>query len=101
MKLNEIINKAILICNLLCVTAYAMAQEAHRFSYIHPKPSSAMVSGATNIILRHNSKVHPASVQRELIHVEGSLSGVHSGELLLSDDHRTLVFNPDKAFSPG
>ncbi|MEN8250932.1 MAG: aryl-sulfate sulfotransferase, partial [Bacteroidota bacterium] len=74
------------------------AQESHQFQYINPKPASVMVSGETNIILAHSSYINPATVSPSLIFVEGSTSGIHSGELLLSDDNRTLVFNPDMAF---
>ncbi len=58
-----------------------------------------MVSGETNIILRHSALIDPGSLRDELIEVRGSISGVHSGVLLLSDDHKTIVFNPDLSFA--
>ncbi len=58
-----------------------------------------MVSGETNIILRHSTIVDPVSLLDDLIKVEGSISGVHGGELLLSDNNRTIIFNPYRAFA--
>ena len=57
-----------------------------------------MVSNETNIIIRHSSVFDPTTLSGQLIRVEGSISGIHTGEFVLSDDNRTLVFNPDKAF---
>ncbi|MCK5703095.1 MAG: hypothetical protein KAI29_18160, partial [Cyclobacteriaceae bacterium] len=58
-----------------------------------------MVSGETNIILRHSNFLDQASLSADLIKVEGSISGIHTGEFLLSDDNKTMVFNPDRAFT--
>lgn len=58
-----------------------------------------MVSDETNIILRHASVIDPTTLSHTLLRVEGSISGVHSGELILSDDNKTIVFNPHKAFA--
>ncbi len=57
-----------------------------------------MVSAETNIIVRHSNVIDPAALSDQLIIVEGSTSGIHTGEFLLSDDNKTLVFNPDIAF---
>ena len=35
----------------------------------------------------------------DLIIVKGSKSGVHTGELILSDDNKTIVFNPHTPFN--
>jgi len=58
-----------------------------------------MVSNETNIILRYSGIIDRTSLSTSLISVEGSESGDHDGELILSDDDKTIVFNPDKAFA--
>jgi len=58
-----------------------------------------MVSCETNIILRHTSDIDPTTLSHKVLELEGSISGVHSGELILSDDNRTIVFNPHEAFA--
>jgi len=60
-----------------------------------------MVSSETNIILRYSGFVDGTSLSTSPIVVEGSESGEHTGEFILSDDGRTIVFNPHLAFTGG
>ena len=71
----------------------AGAQQSVRYQYVFPKPDSRYVSTETNIILRPGIEIEKSSVTPSLIRVEGSRSGVHRGEMVLSDDQRTVVFN--------
>lgn len=58
-----------------------------------------MVSNASNLILRHSGFIDPASLSTSLIRVIGSKSGEHAGEFILSDDGKTMVFNPTNPFA--
>lgn len=98
MNVFQMIPKFLFANYLLILSCALSAQEGLQFQYINPKPASVMVSGETNIILRYAGFINRATVDSDLIFVEGSASGIHSGELLLTDDNRTLVFNPDQAF---
>ena len=82
---------AFIFCNLF-------AQDLKPYKFINPKPTSNMVSAETNIILKHSSIIDKTSLSSNLIRVEGSKSGEHGGDLILSDDNRTIVFNPYKTF---
>ena len=75
------------------------AQNNNPYQYISPKPASFMVSQETNIILKYSGIIDKTSLSPDLILVKGSISGIHSGEILLSDDDQTIVFNPHSAFS--
>lgn len=75
------------------------AQNQVTYQFVSPKPSSIMVSNETNIILRHASEIDRSSLSTDLIVVEGSKSGSHTGDLILSDDERTIVFNPHTPFA--
>lgn len=75
-----------------------LAQSNNPYQFVSPKPSSVMVSNKTNIILKHSCAIDESSLSSSLIWVEGSKSGINTGELILSDDNRTLVFNPHQAF---
>jgi len=75
------------------------AQGDNPYQFVSPKPGSLMVSNETNIILRYSGIIDRTSLSTSLISVEGSESGEHAGELILSDDGRTIVFNPDIAFA--
>lgn len=67
--------------------------------YVSPQPGSSNNSLQTNIIVRlqhpfpHGILLSPSS-----INVEGSVSGHHSGNLILSKDDQTVLFNPDSQF---
>jgi Arylsulfotransferase (ASST)/Ser-Thr-rich glycosyl-phosphatidyl-inositol-anchored membrane family len=75
------------------------AQEPHRYEYIFPKPNSHFVSAGANIILRPGKPIDVSSMSGpSAVAVEGAVSGTHSGRTILSDDHKTIVFNPDRPF---
>jgi len=100
MKLHLRFIKLLTLSWFLISSLSLLAQNGKPYQFISPKPASIMVSGETNIILRHSDLVDPVSLSHELIKVEGSVSGIHGGELLLGDDNKTIVFNPHKAFAP-
>ena len=70
------------------------------FIYISPKPGSDYNSLQTNIIFRSAELIDPATLEANLVSVMGSKSGIHTGKLILSDDSKTLLFNPDSPFEP-
>ena len=72
------------------------------FMFISPLPGSCLVSRETNIILRPGGLLDPGTINRtSALAVRGSLSGTHSGETVLSDDSRTIVFSPSTPFLRG
>lgn len=91
--------KSYLMC-LLFILFYNAAEAQNTYTYISPKPNSVLVSGKTNIILRSADPVDISSLASNLIIVKGEESGVHSGKLILSDDKRTIIFNPSSSFLP-
>jgi len=100
-------SKFVLFCFMLILAGNSLAQNNNPYQFVNPKPSSivnpkpasVMVSNETNIILRYSGILDQSSISSGLIKVEGSKSGIHTGDLLLSDDNRTIVFNPDQAFA--
>ncbi|MGE5431387.1 MAG: aryl-sulfate sulfotransferase, partial [Syntrophomonadaceae bacterium] len=91
--------KSYLLC-LLFILFYNAAEAQNTYTYISPKPNSVLVSNKTNIILRSADPLDPSSLASDLISVNGDQSGVHSGQLILSDDKRTIIFNPLSDYSP-
>jgi hypothetical protein len=94
MKTNITFSKLLLISYLLVLSSNLIAQNISPFQFISPRPTSVMVSNVTNIILQHSGIIDQRTLFADLIKVEGSISGVHAGELVLSDDDKTIVFNP-------
>jgi hypothetical protein len=93
----------LLVSMILLVSVFPLTSlaQTNSFQYISPKPSSILVSLKTNIILKYGEVIDRNTLDKSLIIVEGSNSGIHSGELLLSDDNRTIIFNPENVFDPG
>jgi len=85
-------------CYLLMLQI-CLAQEQPQFRYVSPKPNSIMVSSKTNIILRVDTKLQESSINQNFISVVGSISGLHTGVFILTDDNQTIVFNPNQPFS--
>jgi hypothetical protein len=69
--------------------------------YTSPSASAKWISTETNIAVRYRSDVLADKVQPGLFMVEGDQSGPHDGTAVLSDDHRTIIFNPTVSFAPG
>ena len=74
---------------------WAVASVAPSIEFVSPLPGSMMVLPKTNIILRPGGIVDAASAfGGPLVSVIGSTSGLHEGQLRLSDDRQTLTFQP-------
>jgi len=73
--------------------------QATKIRYFSPKPDAIMISCKTNIILGYQNDINEATLSDALVNVVGSQSGMHRGELILSDDGKTLIFNPNNAFA--
>jgi hypothetical protein len=71
------------------------------YQYLSPSPGSRLVSPWNNIVLRPGGAIDAATVAASALTVSGTRSGAHAGRLVLSDDGRTLVFNPDRPFALG
>lgn len=93
-----------MIVPCLLPAGIAAAPAVHRAPHIiyqSPRPDARLVSPRNNIILRVDEAVDPGSLDPSSLAVIGARSGRHAGSLMLSDDGRTLVFQPDAPFAPG
>jgi arylsulfotransferase ASST/Big-like domain-containing protein len=78
----------------------AVGAGAPGLEFLSPLPGSTGILPETNIIIRPGGIVDPASVaEGRLLQVSGSSSGLHEGRLRVSDDGRTLTFQPDTPFT--
>ncbi len=83
------------------ISAFSVSgQQSGNFDYVNPKPLSRYVSPESNIIIKEGSFIDRTTVNENIIKVCGSESGAHKGNFLLSDDSKTLVFNPYSPFFP-
>ncbi len=92
--------KFLLSLSILFISCkFGFAQTEFKLLYVSPKPNSIMVSNKTNIIMRYSDLINKSTLSNNFIKIEGSKSGIHNGELVLSDDEKTMVFNPSEPFA--
>ena len=79
-----------------------IAEEASvALRYASPRPNGQMVPIATTLAIRAGVELAAESVSPGVFSVRGSLSGEHSGSVVLADDHQTVIFKPTMPFARG
>src|SRR5713101_3812259 len=90
----------IAIRSCLLTAHLATALGGTQIQYQSPTPGATLVSPQTNIIIRLSEMIEASSIQpQSLFEVRGTKSGIHQGEVILSDDQSTVIFKPDQPFS--
>jgi hypothetical protein len=98
---NLFFNRILYFILIGVITVYSnflSAQNISGFQYINPLPNSEYVSTNSNIIIRQGADISRPSINDNLVEVNGSKSGVHTGRLILAADSRTLLFTPSYPF---
>ncbi len=81
-----------------CATPDAPARPPQYYS---PLKNAQYVSKGATIIVRYGPVLSNQNLADLKFIVRGSASGLHSGQTLLADDHKTVIFKPDQPFTPG
>ncbi len=98
-KVTSLISLLILITLKI---SYSQQPAVSKFEYISPVPSSGMNMPETNIIIRYGPAFNSNDIySQKLIEVEGVISGLHSGEIILAENNKTLIFDPAIPFREG
>jgi hypothetical protein len=88
---------------LSIIVALLFANEiiySQSYVYVSPKNNSSFVSLSSNIILKSDANISPASLSTNKFIVVGSKSGAHQGIVKLSDDNKTILYIPKTQFVP-
>ncbi|MBT8386925.1 MAG: aryl-sulfate sulfotransferase, partial [Ignavibacteria bacterium] len=80
---------------------FAQITSANEFQFISPIPNSLLNQPATTIIIREGNLIDESTLNNRQIIVEGSKSGNHTGDIILAQDSKTLIFKPAIPFEPG
>ena len=91
--------KLLLLATIFLISNIGFSQNSKPYQYVNPLPNSFSVNIETNIIIRPGKNINSSSLNNSSIEVTGSKSGLHSGEIILSDDNKTIVFNPYEIFA--
>ena len=70
----------------------------NNWNYISPIPGSKFINPESTIVFRQGEKIDKSSIDQSLIKVNGSVSGLVEGKLILAKDERTLIFIPNTTF---
>ena len=90
------------ICVMALVPGELDAISVGDFEFVSPVPGAKYVTNETTIIIRPRVDSPLLGFERELsFNVTGSVSGSHAGEIILSDDGRTVIFEPHTPFASG
>jgi hypothetical protein len=69
--------------------------------YYAPLKNANYVSTGATIVVRYGPQLSDAQVAGLKFAVQGSHSGTHSGQTVLADDRKTVIFKPSQRFTPG
>ncbi len=69
--------------------------------YYSPLQNAQYVSKDATIILRYGPVLNQQNAADLQVSVQGSVSGSHTGQTILADDHKTIIFKPSQPFTPG
>jgi len=106
-KLFKLYNLRILkylLLFFLLFAGFSPAQDSNieEYQFISPLPDSKQIMPESNIIIRHGEILDESSLDGfNQLEVIGSQSIKHNGELILSTDLKTLIFDPALLFTPG
>ncbi|MGB3076586.1 MAG: aryl-sulfate sulfotransferase, partial [Chitinophagales bacterium] len=89
--------KIVTLCLLLSVVS--LQQSFAQFQYLSPKPGSIMINPEHNIIIREGNVIEPAELNANLFSIEGAVSGTHVFKLILADDGKTILLQPEIPFA--
>lgn len=88
--------------NALLLTLVTCQLSFAQFNYISPLPNSRYHNPTTNIILKNGHLIDLASVaDKNLLSIDGSVSGNHTWSARLSGDQKTIIVKPKPAFEYG
>ncbi|MCL4529855.1 MAG: aryl-sulfate sulfotransferase [Chloroflexi bacterium] len=69
--------------------------------YYSPLQNAQYVSKDTTIIVRYGPTLTNQDLGQLKFNVSGISSGPHTGQTILADDHKTVIFRPASPFAPG
>jgi hypothetical protein len=78
-----------------------LVNQPHSPQYYSPLQNAEYVSTSATIVVRYGPVLSDRNLADLKFTVRGSKSGLHEGQTILADDHRTVIFKPANPFTPG
>ncbi len=84
------------------VSASVNGDSAEQIIYTSPVDGARFIMPGNNIIIRTSSKIMKSTIGvPSLFKVTGSVSGDHTGKVILTGSGSTVLFLPDEPYAPG
>lgn len=100
--MKQFINTTCFLSVLLSQVLFSQGPGFSEYQYISPIPGSTLNQPETNIIIRYGAPYNPNNFyNKQVLEVKGERSGLHAGKLILAENNRTILFNPDFPFAEG
>ncbi len=99
---QKMLGMAVIIVTILFSFSDARSDDLkNSFQFLSPSPGAELVSKETNIIIKPGSSLTCNKNELEnLALIQGSISGIHTYSIYISDDNRTITLTPDVPFVP-
>jgi hypothetical protein len=75
--------------------------EIYKAPYLNPAPGEVFAPTGTTLTLRYGPEIVESSLSERYFQVQGSTSGAHRGKVVLADDRKSIIFQPEQPFAPG
>jgi Arylsulfotransferase (ASST)/Secretion system C-terminal sorting domain/Bacterial Ig-like domain len=98
-RCNLCILLAASLLTIYFLTASAKGDSAASIRYHSPMNGARYITPQTNVIIRLSAPIEVSTIHSPLLfEVIGAESGRHEGDVILSDDQKTLIFKPHAPF---
>ncbi len=91
------------LCFVLALAACSPSISTKPLSpqYYSPLQNAEYVSTGQTIAVRYGPTLSDQNLTQLKFSVQGAQSGAHTGQTILADDHKTVIFKPSQPFTPG
>jgi len=101
-KIIRFLTASITLLTVFAASACApTVQQTLNPQYYAPLKDANFVSTGATISVRYGPQLTHQNIARLKFSVIGANSGLHSGQMILADDHKTVIFKPADPFTPG
>lgn len=105
-KVIKILSIAAVLVSSVILSSFVLSSSTSQTSalspqYYSPLQNAEYVSRGTTIAVRYGPELSAENLADLHFSVQGEKSGSHSGQTLLADDRKTVIFKPTDPFTPG
>jgi hypothetical protein len=101
LKVIRILCASVVLLVVFALSSCTPSVPAAAPQYYSPLQNAKYVSTGATIVVRYGAVLSDQNLADMKFTVRGSKSGLHEGQTILADDHKTVIFKPAASFTPG